>query len=469
MALKKVVERDHNEALKSSRAFDEALAAQPDMETMNVLNLAYQTSLKNILQRRFVDKKKWFLASRRLEERDQSVSDREQATELARESRVKLDTKEKNITSVWEKNWVGDQSVYRLLLPDRDASSEQELWSDAAFQQLIKTGSFAKPSSTNDNNTVLGDLEAALKIHENRLSRWAEYSDRFLRERSRSKKLSSVKKVSFAADVGGGFGIDFNKHQNLHASAFSLQEGVQLPIPSTEDEFGKLFNSMRKELQTIRVSRRKLGTLSYTNTYGDSETEEEEQPPRQQEPKQEHPVKNMTEDEPSPKPRLRSPPPPSKPTEPSDDQEDSPEDATTSDPPSPQSPNNMESPSDTNLLERGRQRKANEDEDSVDEYMVEKMLAHISTSADTPAPVRPQRILPNPTWSREELEEDPFKPRPKVALSPQLTPLQSHIDGHPRTPMADFHSAGYSEDDDDDDNDEEGNISPSKGRGSRYR
>ncbi|KAK6531618.1 hypothetical protein TWF694_002798 [Orbilia ellipsospora] len=522
MALKKVVERDHNEALKNSKAFEEALTAQPDLETTTVLNLAYQTSLKNILQRRFVDKKKWFLASRRLEERDQSVSDREQATELARESRVKLNTKEKDITSIWEKNWVGDQSVYRLLLPDRDSSSEQELWSNAAFQQLLKTGSFGKPSSTNDTSTVLGDLETALKVHENRLLRWAEYSDRFLRERSGSKKLSSVKKVSFAADVGGGFGIGFNKHQNLHASAFSLQEGAQLPIPSTEDEYGKLFNSMRKELQTIRVSRRKLGTLSYTTTYGDNGSEDEGPTPPQQEPKQERPVKDMTEEEalslltahlpvdvnypnilqkavppslptiaptvaeepppkiittappelevkPSPKPRLRSPPPPPKSIEPSEDPEDSPGDATASDPQSPESPRSIESPGDTNFPKRGRQRKSYEEEDSVDDYMVEKMLAHISTSVDTPAPVRPQRTLPNPTWSREELEEDPFKPRPKVALSPQLTPFQSQREDHPRTPVADFHSVHYSEDDDEEDDEAEGNISPSKGRGSRYK
>ncbi|KAF3923100.1 hypothetical protein ABW20_dc0106520 [Dactylellina cionopaga] len=100
------------------------------------------------------------------------------------------------------------------------------------------------------------------------------------------------------------------------------------------------------------------------------------------------------------------------------------------------------------------------------------MIAHIATSADTPAPIRPHRILPNPTWSKEELEEDPFKPRPKVALSPPLTPyrLQSNGAELSGTPQVGISSTINSDDDYDDyDDDDGGNASPSKGRGTSYR
>ncbi|EPS39044.1 hypothetical protein H072_7182 [Dactylellina haptotyla CBS 200.50] len=513
MALKKVIERDNSEEIGTSIAFRRALASQPHPEITNILNIAYQKSLRNTLQRRFVNKQKWFLASRRLEEQEQAVDERDQATAAARESRRALEANEKDIKSTWEKNWVGDQTVYRLLLPGKSDSPEQDLWSDLSFQRLLKTGSFGKPGSTNGSDSALQELEDALKSHEDRLSQWAEYTDRFLVERSGSKKLSSVKKVSFAADVGGGLGVGFNKHQNLHASAFTLQEGTQLPIPSTEDEFGKLFDSMRKELQTIRVSRRKLGTLSYANTYGESgEEEEEEEVEVPQESKQQA-SKHITEEEalslltshlpvdntapkqspefpidqihppriptpplpeievkPSPKPRLRSPPPPPKRPELNDDPEDSPEDVTSQDSPSVESPGELLRVRPSETLERGRSRNSYEGDDSVDEYMVEKLVAQIATTADTPAPARPQRILPNPTWSREELEEDPFKPRPKVALSPLLSPYQflGSNDETSGTPKM-YNSTPYDDGEDDFDEDDEDSLSPSKGRGSRYR
>ncbi|KAK6533877.1 hypothetical protein TWF281_005224 [Arthrobotrys megalospora] len=518
MALRKVVEREHNDPTGSSIALDEALSTQPDLDTINVLTLAYQNSLRNTLQHRFVDKKKWFLASRRLEEQDRVVSEKEQATAIARESRKKLDVKEKDIASTWEKNWVGDQSIYKLLLPDHDDVPERELWSNASFKRLVQTGSFNKPGAVDGNSSAVKGMEDALRAHESRLARWTEYNHQFLKERSGSKKSLPGKKVSFAADVGGGLGVDFNKHQNLHASAFTLQEGTQLPIPSTEDEFGKLFNSMRKELQTIRVSRRKLGTLSYASTYGDAGDEESTASDEQ---KELSPSKEITEEEalklltahlptdsiapkqqpgpaavrpsynvsrslpadavpprtstpdavqpkPSPKPRLRSPPPPPKPIEPSEDPEDSPEDTVMQEPPSP------ESPGEINIIEpsppRGRSHRFDE-EDSVDEYMVEKMITQIATSADTPAPNRLQRLLPNPARSKEELEADPFKSRPRVALSPPFTPQQFRDDraAHLETPRVGFPSPAFGESDYDEFEEESSNESPSKGRGAKYR
>lgn len=523
MALRKVVEREHKDHAGSSIALDEALSTHPDLDTINVLNIAYQNSLRNTLQHRFVDKKKWFLASRRLEEQDRVVSEKEQATAIARKSRKKLDVKESDITSVWEKNWVGDQSIYKLLLPDCDDALERELWSNASFKRLLQTGSFSKTGAPDGNSSAVKTMEDALKVHESRLARWTEYNHQFLKERSGSKKSLPGKKVSFAADVGGGLGVDFNKHQNLHASAFTLQEGTQLPIPSTDDEFGKLFNSMRKELQTIRVSRRKLGTLSYASTYDEAGDEESVASDEQKEPS---PSKDMTEEEalklltshlptdaasrpqpepaavntgynltkhspmttvpprastpelvqpkpspkPSPKPRLRSPPPPPKPIEPSDDPEDSPEDTVMQDPSSPESPSDI-----PHIVEppprRGRSHRFGED-DSVDEYMVEKMITQIATSADTPAPNRTQRLLPNPARSKEELEADPFKSRPRVALSPPFTPQQFRDDRAVslETPRVGFPSPALGESDYDEyEEDERNNESPSKGRGMKYR
>ncbi|KAF3921325.1 hypothetical protein ABW21_db0209176 [Orbilia brochopaga] len=528
MALKKCVEREHSDTLGHSPAFDEASSLQPDSDTVTALSIAYQNSLRRTVQRRFVNKQRWFLASRRLEEQEQLVSKKEQTTAIARESRKNLDIRERDIVSVWEKNWTGDQAIYRLLLPEQGNDPEQELWSDASFQQLLKTGMFAKGSTSFSSNTiVLQKMEESLKAHEKRLSQWSEFNERFLQERSGSKRSISGKKVSFAADVGGGFGIDFNKHQDLHANALSLQEETQLPLPSTEDEFGKLFNSMRKELQTIRVSRRKLGTLSYANTYGETEEEEEEvEATAPVEPKQPIVGKDITEEEalqlltahlpidntvpkqssnpapgamaeplPAPKPvrenpppevlnpsspdpspgkvhapktRLRSPPPPPKPVEPSYDDENEPESTT----PPGSSPDldheAMIAVEDKVILPRGLSIRANDEEDSVDEYMVEKMIAQITTSTDTPAPIRPHRILPNPTWSKEELEEDPFRPRPKVALSPQLTPyvLQKGRSDYLDTPRVEFTS---SEDNGNEEEDEDHDPSPSKGRGRGYR
>ncbi|KAK6337726.1 hypothetical protein TWF696_001206 [Orbilia brochopaga] len=524
MALKKSVEREYGDALGHSLAFDEVLSLQPDSDTVTALSIAYQNSLRRTLQRRFVNKQRWFLASRRLEEQERLVSEKEQTTAIARESRKNLDVRERDIVSTWEKNWIGDQAIYRLLLPEQGSDPEQDIWSDASFQRLLKTGMFAKGStSSSGNTTVLQKMEESLKVHEKRLSQWSEFNEKFLKERSGSKRSTSGKKVSFAADVGGGFGIDFNKHQNLHASALSLQEGTQLPLPSTEDEFGKLFNSMRKELQTIRVSRRKLGTLSYANTYGETEEEEEEEEATAPAgPKQPVVGKDITEEEalqlltahlpvdsavpkqssksgpeatveplPAPKPvrenpppdilkpsspdpapgkthtpkaRLRSPPPPPKPVEPSYDDENDPESTT----PPGGSPNPADEEiipvEDKVILPRGRSIRSYEEEDSVDEYMVEKMIAQITTSTDTPAPARPHRILPNPTWSKEDLEEDPFRPRPKVALSPQLTPyrLQKDREGYLDTPRVEFSSSDYNVDEDDED---EHDASPSKGRG----
>ncbi|KAF3922890.1 hypothetical protein ABW20_dc0100073 [Dactylellina cionopaga] len=207
MALRKVVEKEHGDVLGSS------IATQPDLDTTTVLNIAYQTSLRNTLQRRFVDKQKWFLASRRLEEQDRMVSEKEQVTAAAQKSRKQLEGKDKDITSVWEKNWIGDQSVYKLLLPEGSSPSEQELWSNASFHRLLQTGSFGKLGPISSNSTILLEMEDALKVHEDRLSQRSEFSDRFLKERSGSKRLLSGKKVSFAADVGGGLGVDFNKHQ----------------------------------------------------------------------------------------------------------------------------------------------------------------------------------------------------------------------------------------------------------------
>ncbi|KAF3938921.1 hypothetical protein ABW19_dt0200737 [Dactylella cylindrospora] len=554
MALKRVVERENSEEIGSSIAFEEALSSQPDMDTTNILNLAYQHSLKNTLQHRFVEKQKWFLASRRLEERDQLVSDKEQSTALARESRKNLEVKENDITSIWEKNWVGDQSIYKLLLPEKDHSSEQDMWSDASFQRLLQTGSFvSKGAPTADSGAILNEMETSLRVHQKRISRWTEYNEQFLRERAGVKKAATIKKVSFAADVGGGLGVDFNKHQDLHASAFTLQEGTQLPLPSADDEFGKLFNSMRKELQTIRVSRRRLGTLSYANTYGDSEEEEQEPTPPALEPEKPSSAKTMTEEEalmlltshlpvdanppkpqpnpepkdslaalraslqasraslaekplqpepeleeedeeeelerPSPKPRLRSPPPPIKRLDPEDEEEEDseepviPQSASPESPPESISPKGTEAPTGLKVAQKqelsgDREEPEEEDsyryegesfDDSIDEHMVEKMIAQIATSSDTPAPVRPQRVFPQPAWSREELEEDPFKSRPKVALSPPLTPHRFQIDrddsGQPTTPRVD-HSSGVYEDDDDDD---DSMASPSRGRGRSYR
>ncbi|KAK6333898.1 hypothetical protein TWF730_004081 [Orbilia blumenaviensis] len=520
MALRKVVEREHKDPTGNSIAFDEALSAHPDLDTINVLSIAYQNSLRNTLQHRFVDKKKWFLASRRLEEQERAVSEKEQATAIARESRKKLDARESDIISMWEKNWVGDQSVYKLLLPDRNDTPEREIWSNTSFKKLLQTGSFNRPGEADGSNSTMKSMEDSLKAHENRLARWTEYNHQFLKERSGSKKSLLGKKVSFAADVGGGLGVDFNKHQNLHASAFTLQEGTQLPIPSTDDEFGKLFNSMRKELQTIRVSRRKLGTLSYASTYGEAGDEGSVASDEQKEPS---PSKEMTEEEalnlltshlptdnatpkskpepttvnpgynvtrsspkvavppqtstsdqiqpkPSPKPRLRSPPPPPKPTEPNDDPEDSPEDIIMQDSPSPESPSEIPhivEPSPT----RGRRHRFDE-EDSVDEYMVEKMITQIATSADTPAVNRTQRLLPNPTRSKEELEADPFRSRPRVALSPPFTPQQFRDDHATNfeTPRVGFPSPAFGESDYDEFEEEESNNeSPSKGRGLKYR
>ncbi|KAK6356646.1 hypothetical protein TWF718_000986 [Orbilia javanica] len=524
MALRKVVEREHEGPAGSSIALDEALSAHPDPDMVNVLSIAYQNSLRNTLQHRFVDKKKWFLASRRLEEQDRVVSEKEQSTAIARESRKKLDVKESDIASMWERNWVGDQSIHKLLLPGRDDAAERELWSDASFRRLLQSGSFNKPGAPDDNGSAVKTMEDALKVHEGRLARWKEYNHQFLKERSGSKKFLAGKKVSFAADVEGGLGVDFNKHQDLHASAFTLQEGTQLPIPSTDDEFGKLFNSMRKELQTIRVSRRKLGTLSYASTYGETGDEDSVASDEQKEPSA---PKDMTEEEalklltshlptdassrpqpgpaavstrynmnrsspmttvpprastpelvqpkpspkPSPKPRLRSPPPPPKPVEPSDDPEESPEDTIMQDPSSPESPSEI-----PYIIEpsprKGRSRRF-EEEDSVDEYMVEKMITQIATSADTPAPSRTQRLLPNPTRSKEELEADPFKSRPKIALSPPFTPQQFRDDHgvNLETPRVGFPSPAFGESDYDEyeEGDESNNESPSKGRGMKYR
>ncbi|KAJ6258458.1 hypothetical protein Dda_6499 [Drechslerella dactyloides] len=528
MALKKCVEQEHGDALGNSIAFDEVLSLQPNSDTVSALSIAYQNSLRRTLQRRFVDKQRWFLASRRLEEQEQLVAEKEQATAIARESRKSLDVKERDIISIWEKNWIGDQAIYRLLLPEQGNDAEQELWSDTSFQRLFKTGMFAKGSTSSSGNAnILQKMEESLKVHEKRLSQWSEFNEKFLKDRLGSKRSASGKKVSFAADVGGGFGIDFNKHQNLHASAFSLQEGTQLPIPSTEDEFGKLFNSMRKELQTIRVSRRKLGTLSYANTYGEAEEEEEEETTAPTGPKQPAVGKDITEEEalqlltshlpidntlpkqpthPSreaiveplpapipvrenpavgvlnsspdpapgkthtPKPRLRSPPPPPKPVEPSYDDENDPDSTT----PPEVSPVLAHEPKiaieDKVILPRGQphphfdEEQEVEREDSVDEFMVEK----ITTSTDTPAPIRPHRIQPNPTWSKQDLEEDPFKPRPKVALSPQLTPyrLQRDNSGLLETPRVEFSSSEYNGNEDDDDGED---ASPSKGRGRGHR
>ncbi|KAF3170408.1 hypothetical protein TWF788_010158 [Orbilia oligospora] len=524
MALKKVVQREHKDHTGDSIALDEALSTHPDLDTVNILNIAYQNSLRNTLQHRFVDKKKWFLASRRLEEQGRLVSEREQATAIARESRKGLGIKESDITSVWEKNWVGDQSIYKLLLPDRDDATERELWSNASFKKLLQTGTFNKPCASNGSGSTVKTMEDAVKAHESRLARWKEYNYQFLKERTGSKKSLPGKKVSFAADVGGGLGVDFNKHQNLHASAFTLQEGTQLPIPSTDDEFGKLFNSMRKELQTIRVSRRKLGTLSYASTYGEGGDEEsvasdeqkdtptpkditEEEalklltshlptdttsrplpgpttvntghnqtrpasmykiPPRASTPEL---VQPKPSPKPSPKPRLRSPPPPPKPIEPSDDPEDSLEDTVMRDPPSPESPYEI-----PYIVEPSPQKLRShrfDGEYSVDEYMVEKMIAQIATSADTPAPTRTQRLLPNPARSKEELEADPFKSRPRVALSPPFTPQPSRDDHGVslETPRVGFQSPAFGESDYDEyeDEDESKNESPSKGRGVKYR
>ncbi|KAK6509898.1 hypothetical protein TWF481_004626 [Arthrobotrys musiformis] len=525
MALRKVVEREHKDSAGSSIALDEALNTHPDLDTINVLNIAYQNSLRNTLQHRFVDKKKWFLASRRLEEQDRMVSEKEQATAVARESRKRLDVKESDITSIWERNWVGDQGIYKLLLPDREDTPERELWSNASFKKLLQTGSFNKPGAPDGGTSAVKTMEDALKVHESRLARWTEYNRQFLKERSGSKKSLGGKKVSFAADVEGGLGLDFNKHQDLHASAFTLQEGTQLPIPSTDDEFGKLFNSMRKELQTIRVSRRKLGTLSYASTYGEVGDEESVASDEQ---KELSPSKEITEEEalklltshlpsdsaalrsrpgptavgpsydparsspmakvpprastpesmqpkpspkPSPKPRLRSPPPPPKPLEQNDDPEDSTEDTVMQDPPSPESPSEV-----PHIIEPSPQRVRPhrfDEEDSVDEYMVEKMITQIATSADTPAPNRTQRLLPNPARSKEELEADPFKSRPRVALSPPFTP-QQFTDDRARaasleTPRAGFPSPAFGESDYEDYEEESSNESPSKGRGVKYR
>ncbi|KAF3311594.1 hypothetical protein TWF173_008219 [Orbilia oligospora] len=505
-------------------ALDEALSTHPDLDTVNILNIAYQNSLRNTLQHRFVDKKKWFLASRRLEEQDRLVSEREQATAIARESRKGLGIKENDITSVWEKNWVGDQSIYKLLLPDRDDATERELWSNASFKKLLQTGSFNKPCASDGSGSTVKTMEDAVKVHESRLARWKEYNYQFLKERTGSKKSLPGKKVSFAADVGGGLGVDFNKHQNLHASAFTLQEGTQLPIPSTDDDFGKLFNSMRKELQTIRVSRRKLGTLSYASTYGEGGDEEsvasdeqkdtpipkditEEEalklltshlptdttsrplpgsttvntghnqtrtasmskiPPRASTPEL---VQPKPSPKPSPKPRLRSPPPPPKPIEPSDDPEDSLEDTIMRDPPSPESPSEIPYIVEPSPQKLGSHRF--DGEYSEDEYMVEKMIAQIATSADTPAPTRTQRLHPNPVRSKEELEADPFKSRPRVALSPPFTPQPSRDDHGVslETPRVGFQSPAFGESDYDEyeDEDESKNESPSKGRGVKYR
>ncbi|EWC47209.1 hypothetical protein DRE_03328 [Drechslerella stenobrocha 248] len=523
MALRKVVEREPNGIVGNPLAFDEAVSLQPNADTMSALSIAYQSSLRNMLQRRFVDKQRWFLASRRLDEQKAMASEKEQAAAIAHESRRNLEAKEKDIISIWEKNWTGDQAVYKLLSLEQSNDSEQQLWSSASFQRLLKTGFFNKGNPSGNSTTALQKVEEALITHQNRLLQWEEFSERFLKERSGSKRSMTGKKVSFAADVGGGLGIDFNKHQNLHASAFTLQEGTQLPLPSTDDDFGKLFNSMRKELQTIRVSRRKLGTLSYANTYGEHE-EEEDNPVPLAEPKQQPTAKDITEAEalklltahlpvdttplkrahldsgaatqplvaaksitvekdlqianhlrPSPEAakliapkRLRSPPPPIELAEPTHDDKDDSETAPSPQDSPPGIPNDLQLAVESKVILPGdRNRSAYEEEDSVDEHMVEKMIFQITTSTDTPAPTRPRRIFADPTWSKEELEEDPFKPRPKVALSPLLTPYEFQQGRRDRleTPKLEFSPFACTEDKEDEDLD----PSPSKGRGRGHR
>ena len=104
------------------------------------------------------------------------------------------------------------------------------------------------------------------------------------------------------------------------------------------------------------------------------------------------------------------------------------------------------------------------------------MITQIATSADTPAPNRTQRLLPNPARSKEEFEADPFKPRPRVALSPPFTPQQLRDDRvvNLETPRVGFPSPAFDESDydgyeEEEEDDESNNESPSKGRGMKYR
>jgi len=172
---------------------------------------------------------------------------------------------------------------------------------------------------------------------------------------------------------------------------------------------------------------------------------------------------------PKTKARLRSPPPQrSEPVEPTD--QGSPP---VSDSP-PVNPVEAETSSEASELHPQQTRPLNhqyEEEDSMDEFMVEKMIANIAEAADTPAP--PSRHIANnkasnPDYSVEAFSDDPFKSRPKVALSPPLTPYHTGpqwasggLGGGTTTPRV-----NSSEWDDEEENDDS-ETSPLKTRGRR--
>lgn len=104
--------------------------------------------------------------------------------------------------------------------------------------------------------------------------------------------------------------------------------------------------------------------------------------------------------------------------------------------------------------------------------MFNQLVAQVADAIDTPARViAPRANVPNAS-SREDLERDPFKSRPKVALSPPLSAQASSHNPFLLT-RTDYHSSGLlSSPDHEMDDDylvEDYDSSPLKGKGQRKR